>query len=541
MSPIDTLPDTKLIDIERFNGTCIYTVDNIEESKRYVFVVDKVGGLGDVSCAMQFASRIQEKMNLKAHQVLLAVNPEDAKDVELFNEKSFAVINACEIGKVHNLALQVIAPQVTSKTAEMVLYNQAPVLSITEYGFSPHKFPPYVGSWVISRAMGLAVGEIGILIDQELMNWGFSEATMLSQNRAMKIREMSSGLQDALLRESGIFEFDSRTKLYYGYSAHLITARAFVCSICKINAHNSKNISVYLPNEYVDELSKERLKNSFIKGSSEFTEFLMNDSSCKGFGRVIVEKYDCIHETTTTIEELKSDNSQSKKVLRILIGRLPHRDVRLLMMASEKEMVVTGDQSLSEAISCNKNFAYELLWHKSSLAESIERRYSSLESANDVWQRVVDTRKPNLSCMISTLVNAFIDGATDNYERITKINLENCKRDCIEPAAHLAKLLLKEIAKPHFINLKQKMIVDDKDLPLNEWVFVNPEAYKLLQIDDESHISERDEFAGSFFEVCLSNKEGGYYIKRKKLEEYNDFESSINYEELESFLRGTLL
>lgn len=58
-----------------------------------------------------------------------------------------------------------------------------------------------------------------------------------------------------------------------------------------------------------------------------------------------------------------------------LCGSVDNADVCKLWKASEREAMATGDQSLSEAISANKNFVYEALAFKDILLRDLKDKY----------------------------------------------------------------------------------------------------------------------------------------------------------------------
>lgn len=139
-------------------------------------------------------------------------------------------------------------------------------------------------------------------------------------------------------------------------------------------------------------------------------------------GRVVIQSY------VQEVKDYKIDviDADRPKTIRLIFGPVSHTDMKLLMRMAEKEMVCTGDQSLSETISCNKVFIYERLLHKTELAESIEQLYGKgaaykLQRENDHYLFY-----PGL---VEPMSQFFSQDRSESYSAINRLIAE--KRNCM--------------------------------------------------------------------------------------------------------------
>lgn len=92
---------------------------------------------------------------------------------------------------------------------------------------------------------------------------------------------------------------------------------------------------------------------------------IKNDCMAKGYNLMYYKKY--------TSEPIVGhyDERNTKTCTLIQMRNIDNNDVQVLMQKSDPYVFITGDQSLSEAISHNKKISYEVLTHKEKLYNSL--------------------------------------------------------------------------------------------------------------------------------------------------------------------------
>jgi len=129
----------------------------------------------------------------------------------------------------------------------------------------------------------------------------------------------------------------------------------------------------------------------------------------------------------------------------VIMGFVNPKDMPYLWMASEKEVLVTGDQSLGEAIACNKSYVYECLEHKKSLLKDIKKIYCSFQfSIGSFSPQDHDLRSSNLySVGIEIFSSAYTASIKDGYKILSQINQLICeKNDVSNKVLHIIQNFL---------------------------------------------------------------------------------------------------
>jgi hypothetical protein len=141
-----------------------------------------------------------------------------------------------------------------------------------------------------------------------------------------------------------------------------------------------------------------------------------------------------------SLATFKLSDASTKKMC-VVVGAVPYDDISLLWMASEKESLATGDQSLSEAVSANKCFAYEVLVHKKRLSEDVENEF----------YRIAGKRSPIAISYVSDdifskfeqMVSLYRAQREENYRSFTEFNRTIVEtKDCSRAIAEIAQRLL---------------------------------------------------------------------------------------------------
>lgn len=346
--------------------------------KKYVIISNVNGGLGDISCGCKVADALHQRLGIPKDHLCIATNAPDKAPA--FNKRfQFPVIHTDEIKtKCQGFALQIIIP--ASKYPNhphQYLFNQMPLLVIPEYGFGIDNLPvsPLLPqNWIFSAAMGLdeKKNDIGIIIDQELVEWGFSEQAAKAEKRILKLGEASPALKEAILGQGDFFKqvasFISTALLYFGYSKDSCFRdyEGFIAGLARLNKDNDKDLFFVLPGFY---LSNQWKDDAWVK-----------DLAGSNISQIDIFEHNAEKSESRKIEDCTLKNVSGKRVT-ILTGHFTHHDSRALNMASEKETMRTGNQSAGEGISANKSQIYQQLAYTVDFGNSLHLHYNRHERA----------------------------------------------------------------------------------------------------------------------------------------------------------------
>ncbi|MCH9812012.1 hypothetical protein K0U07_04525 [bacterium] len=142
----------------------------------------------------------------------------------------------------------------------------------------------------------------------------------------------------------------------------------------------------------VEEMGEEELVTVASRGSECSHSSLMQAHVQKellqnGIGLLEVSRYDqatgqIVSAKYLPLQEMYPDVQVAApselKVMRVITGGVSHVDSKGLMMASEDEVLATGDAFLAEAISARKRFMYQQMHHKRFVAEGLKARFPGI-------------------------------------------------------------------------------------------------------------------------------------------------------------------
>jgi hypothetical protein len=357
-----------------------------------------VSGLGDLSCGFKIANYLHTQLGIPKQCIFYATNAPSA--AALFNDYAFAVID-CSIGSKEQLKemsktiqfdIQIVVPTTDPyKATEFLAINKIPTLIFYEYGLDNTN--NHFSNAVLSFSFGLnkQKNQIGILIDQELYQWSTTVQDRFHQLQQLKT--VHSSIQTAIL-DVGDFDkqckyFSEQALLYAIYVSQLKTAEAFIHAIIDFNQDNDKNIFITVP----------------LLKLEPFIEKFTNVAS------ITIKTWD---PQRPLIEKTIEKNKKLKKTLTLIGGCFTYQDLKTLLMASEKETILTGDQSISEGISANKSFVYETLLHKQLFVDDLNQIYSQYLGYN-----VATSKKEEI-------LHIFINNKKNNYANLSKVNQFIC-------------------------------------------------------------------------------------------------------------------
>lgn len=331
---------------------------------------------------------------------------------------------------------------------------------------------------------------LGIFQDQKLVEYYRDPNSKNALNR-LKTHAMSlnPNLYRAVIGDKPIEKFEKKTSLYFGYANNYHKAdvqTAFIGAAVLLNRASQKDIVVILPGRFkintFDKLSTENLfgkdGNALSDDESDInalepsifelsesegvaepvrtSDLFFNFLKEENFTSLEIVSWDEKTQQSTLIRKWEFDNPLDDKKMdrsvKVLSGDFSHHHFIELMLASEREVLCTGDQSLGEALSAGKKIYYEVLAHKLDLSNSLsdlikrkchvdvsfrDSRYTIkkgtiqercifmkklFDSIDTHWDRFINHihRKQNCEKRIVEALNSFFDGVRSSKQTVRK-------------------------------------------------------------------------------------------------------------------------
>jgi hypothetical protein len=470
----------------------------ITENKNILFYAHYFNGLGDISSAFKIGNALHECLNIAKENLFCGTNEE--QKAAIFNKNQFTILAPrasffgppslttyfAEMQKVHQFAFQVIPAPSINEAASLFFATRVPSLVLYEYGFKNHPFHPAFKNFVTTKSLGLneKEGEIGILIDSELYEWGFSKEAQISLKRIEQLQFVNSSLREAILENEDFVSFDAQSLLYVGYTNQFTSSVKFIKDLSDLNTYdssNQKNLTFILPGNF----------STQFQSCVELTDI----------PSLVIKE---VNRNGTIKEVMRRKGKEGEKTLTIFTGSINHVDFKHLLKASEKETVVTGDQSLSEAISLNKVFMYEALNHKHKFANDIQTTYST-NSQFDVQVTFFNAHSANMR-------KFFEKNRQDNYQHFFKVNKIICEKH--NAFTQIIKLI--EEKKLSASNSVLPQIVSNSDpfdyekMPFDQPIIFELDHLLNLKIKTEDSKSTLKIFNDSIFDY--SSLGSGFYV-----------------------------
>ncbi len=434
---------------------CIEHLHGALESKKICISVQRVGGLGDLACASKVV-KILEQNGLECLINTDKESQEFLKNIFYIGSDDTFIDTKSIASKIDEIGLFIVAPY-TGSHFHLAKYEK-PLLFLHEYAHSfqlldNERF--FFGKYLEHKTMGFGPDDIGILIDDELVKYCFSEE---AENR---IRCLSELTDDVLIKaiintddvNAGIGEFEQTSKLFQGYSDSPLFAENFITAIAELESEEEKNLVFVIPGDGFSfgEGGIERLRQSGIR---EIITRNVNDDS-----------------------ESRHPVSDEGKTLTLVCGSIPHGEIRMLLKASERCMLTTGDQSVGEAISANKQIIYEALAHKERFGKQLNRLYGNSVSIKSDCRNLHDDMK------------AILEAQRNNSAAWTKINKGICyKRNCAPRILQLASSVMERHATK--FSSKESIQPYEGEFELNKRYLIPPKDLWALRISTETNKSD---------------------------------------------------
>lgn len=450
-------------------------LNNDLASKNYLIVCDKVDNLGDLSAGFKVIHDLHERIGVPLNNIFVVSN--DVESCEIFNKYNIKVEKSKHkiIKKIiseANINLQ-IATSTDQHTAKNKLTGQVPVLALCEYDFEIDTRT----NLFECKSLGLGKEAIGIMIDPSLKEWGFSEDAKDRTKRHAQINELNPQLQQAILGKKNIQKFDETSRLYTSYAREFILA-----------AYLKKIISEDFENK------------NFVFVLSDMSADSLNDLNLEEFDIDSVKLIPLDKEKSDIKKiELRSKEERKGRKVKIITGRVKHDEMLKLFKAANPKAIVTGDQSLSEAISANMNIIYAAPDHKHKLESNLSR-----------------LGYPTFSYEGNRKQNIYLPRFT-REDKVASMNQQVCTNYDYLPK--FKEILNKIFVTPFEISESLEEISDDKSLfnavQMNKRYIVSLDQLCKFQIQVATSKSLLSQFADSIFD-CISLGNQRYFIMRKQ-------------------------
>lgn len=415
-------------------------------NKKYLLVCDKVNNLGDLSEGLKVANDLYERLKVPLKNIFVVSN--DIKGCELFNKNNFKIRNS-GLKKVKGLIekykidLQIIVPT-DNLVALWKVTGQIPALALCEYNFKVAQSTDHF----VCKTLGLGTEGMGILIDHSLVKWGFSEDAKNSFKRLQQLEGVNLGLQQAILGKkslpneshflSAVQKFDDKSRLYMSYAREQVLVK-YIKKIIKLNHEETKHLVFVLSDISLSFIEKIDLKSWGIRKRKII---VLNSENLKS---------ECVEKIFM----------ESGKKIKIVVSRLLHVEMLCMFKAAERQVVVTGDQSLTEAISGNMEFVYAAPDHKHELERKLQAfnyptfqyetnnrsfpNFSSLETISasnkkiceeqDYFPKFVDLIQQRLNSLVLSIPS--LESISDTQEFLDAIELDTEYIITIQQMIHL--------------------------------------------------------------------------------------------------------
>lgn len=372
-------------------------IPNYESNLLWV-IPQNASGFGDIACALKIANHLMEKGQFTKENITIVSSKTNI--ISLFNLHAFKVISP-EDAQTTNITpkkklIKLVVPIRSYENVNLLLLKGGfPYIVFGEYGVKCQEVPSEISDTPhLVKTLGLKDDEEGILIDQELKN--FSEQPQ--EKRLLLLEKIPSELRKIILENDNLDEavnnFITTSKLYMGYASQKEYFKKFLKAIINLNQDNKKKLIFFFPVSADKILLPKNLK------SVSTIEILEFDQS----------------KQTVSLKETKFI-SENGKAIKIIYGSLSYNDLKIIQAVSCEETMVTGDQSLSLAISdISRRFLYEALEHKIDLANKLDDLYPECPSLKMVPGNIPKSKE----------IQSYFIRCMDKKEQFAQVSREIC-------------------------------------------------------------------------------------------------------------------
>jgi len=315
-------------------------------------------GLGDLMFAIRTVEVLKSKLPSDIEVCLYPISRYEEESLNSLHEiPSYEKLDTLFQKAASKRPLLILHGPITSKEVPIKESETVKILNMSEY--SCRRGKDIAGEQI---AVGPGKGELGIYCDEFLYKNMCQPETEGVDTDRLKI---------ALLKDTALQELlfgNPESKIYFGYSSNGCKVLEFTLDTITSQREKKENLDiciVHRETSFFDRLSRNIFNLSYLqeKGISSLEIWKPGNSSN--------------YEKTLTLENKDVDG----KTVRIFLPkRLNHDDFINMLIASQPHVLVTGDQSLTEAISAGKIIWYDVPGHKGMLNRNLIRLAETLEN-----------------------------------------------------------------------------------------------------------------------------------------------------------------
>ena len=254
--------------------------------------------------------------------------------------------------------------------------SDTPHLGLFEYGFQRYSvFANLIlkldrNSHSVTYGLGMDEGELGLIIDEDC--YAYSSNTLSRTERLQLLAFLPQGLTHAIFNEpystKAIAKFSQDWILYFGYSSYGSSKDAFIQIITQMVGSGHSKICFVLVGMpfglFQEDLNVETFASMLIK---------MESLMALGVGNIVAyfpKKHHNLEYQQKTLPLLAGAGITLKV---ISVPRIEHEHMKSLLMASEPEVLATGNLFFTEALMAGKHIVYELRMHTVNFIEDFIR------------------------------------------------------------------------------------------------------------------------------------------------------------------------
>ena len=328
--------------------------------KKVLILVESIGGLGDLTFAIKTAEVFQKHPSIEC--AILCNKDLDidsitkvagkALSIRVYSEETIPKSFAANIDAYFGAATCTKLDSLCFLSAFEIDIRK-PYIGLSEYNVFPRK-TLYENKDDREYVLGFGENCLGLYLNEDLKIYFHSGEGQDKLRRLSHLAHLLAPLKEALLEGSTI-EVYSQTKVFYmGYSYYLNSAIQFLALVAqKEKGSSHQTIDVLIPGLKRNAAGD---KKALFESMKDVKQFIPKHFISCGFSEIRC------HGHVIQLSE------QPGKILNIHNPQtLEKGDFLQSMLASEPLMLVTGDQSLSEALSAGKMVMYEQLAHKEEL------------------------------------------------------------------------------------------------------------------------------------------------------------------------------
>ena len=464
-------------------------LDNKLQNGLIFLASDKLNGLGDLACGRRVADLLHKLGGIPAEKIVICSNAKNDFERVFNTDQKYRVISPVEASKLTDIKIQIAAPRLYQESENVI--TGVPCLYLHEYNHGVQSVRPDIFQYEYQMGLNLCESDnltkpIGILIDPELHEWSQSQEAKDPVEKAIILTTLPNNFSNAILDGKSPKAFADSSKLYTGYASKELTKQSFLRAMIKLNNQQETDLVFVLP-------------GSFDYASILTKEFLQR----KGFGELkVYEGRDGHLEKSHSIQI-----SEQGKTLILLTKEIPNQLMKSLWKASEAECLVTGDQSLTEAISANKVFLYEVLPHKTNVGNELL-----------YWQRLSLYNPGSAS-----VVRAFTALRRDGYSSVYTLNTKIVEEQNANPRILqiVSEILERASTQPKLLDLTKTPIEEFEPaemIPFDLPVCITLAQVQKVSIRMQDGTSERLDLADSKFD-WKSTGVFNFLVTRRKKEE----------------------